>query len=101
MVVNPNNQPRQYKLQQNYPNPFNSSTLIKYALKKDVNVTINIYNILGQKVKTLVNEYQSAGYKLIIWDGTNDNGKGVSSGIYFYKLIAGEFIDKKKLAIIK
>lgn len=96
-----NSIPDEFSLSQNYPNPFNSSTLIKYALKKDVNVLINIYNVLGQKIKTLVDEYQNAGYKSIIWDGTNDNGKAVSSGIYFYKIIAGDFIDKKKMAIIK
>jgi hypothetical protein len=93
--------PDKFSLSQNYPNPFNPSTLIKYALKKDVKVSINVYNILGQKVKTLVNEYQNAGYKSIIWDGRNDNGKTVSSGIYIYKIIAGDFVDKKKMVIIK
>lgn len=96
-----NNVPLKHRLSQNYPNPFNLNTIIKYALKENTSVALFIYNILGQRVKTLVNEYQNAGYKSIIWDGTNENGELVSSGIYFYKLTAGNFVAEKKMLLLK
>jgi flagellar hook assembly protein FlgD len=70
-------------------------------LKKDINVTLKIYNILGQEIKTFVNEFQTAGYKTIIWDGTNNNGVVFSSGVYLLRLAAGEFVEIKKMLVIK
>lgn len=93
--------PQTFSLSQNYPNPFNPTTIIEYALPKDTRVKITIYNILGQKVKTLVDEFQSAGHKRIVWDSKNDKGHEVASGIYFYKIKAGEFTDSKKMVILK
>jgi len=93
--------PNRYSLLQNYPNPFNPQTVIQYALPHDCEVQITIYNILGQKVRTLVNEYQEAGYKRVVWDSRNDTGEEVASGIYFYKIKAGEFTDSKKMVILK
>jgi hypothetical protein len=99
----------EYSLSQNYPNPFNPITTFKYSLKKDSWVTIRIFNILGQEVKKLVDRFEQAGISSVDWNGTNDYGNPVSSGIYFYKLIAheislsstGNFIDQKKMVIIR
>jgi len=93
--------PKEFKLAQNYPNPFNPNTKISYALPKDCDVKLTIYNMLGQKIKVLVDEYQTAGYKHVHWDGKDDKGKEVASGIYFYRLDAGEFTESKKMLILK
>lgn len=93
--------PIKYNLSQNYPNPFNPSTKFSYSLKDNVNVKITIYDILGRVIRTLVNEYQDAGYKSVIWDGTNNNGINVSTGLYIYKMEAGSFINTKKMMFIK
>lgn len=93
--------PKEYALFQNYPNPFNPQTSIQYDLPKETEVKLTIYNILGQKVKTLVDERQKAGHKQILWDGRNDKGKEVSSGIYFYLLKTPEFKNTKKMMLIK
>ena len=93
--------PQQFALHQNYPNPFNPTTVIEYVLPKTSFVTIQIYNILGQKVKTLVEELQELGYKKIQWDGTDDNGNKVSSGIYFYRIVAGNFVKCRKMILLK
>jgi hypothetical protein len=94
--------PSAYQLQQNYPNPFNPSTTISYDLGVDAHVTLTIYNILGVAVKVLVDGYQSAnsGYT-VVWDGTDRNGLVVSSGVYFYRLSAGEFSETKKMMLMK
>ncbi|MDZ7268978.1 MAG: carbohydrate binding domain-containing protein [candidate division KSB1 bacterium] len=78
--------PAAYALAQNYPNPFNPETRISYALPRDVHVTLAIFNALGQKVRTLVQANQPAGRHEIVWDGRNDDGQSVASGIYFYQL---------------
>ncbi len=93
--------PTQYELSQNYPNPFNPSTTIKYALATDSRVSIHIYNMLGEKVRTLVNSQQEAGYYNVQWDGSNDYNQKVSSGIYIYRLEAGSFVQTKKMNLIK
>ena len=76
--------PAEFELHQNYPNPFNPGTRIQYTLKKRGHVTLHIYNIIGEKVKTLLDQDQPAGFHQINWDGKNDRGKSVSSGLYFY-----------------
>jgi len=93
--------PESFSLIQNYPNPFNPETDISYALPSDCKVNLTIYNLLGQKVKTLVNEPQTAGYKTTHWNGRDEQGNLVSSGIYFYKLNAGEYTDTKKMVMTK
>ncbi len=95
------NIPKEFSLSQNYPNPFNPQTIIQYGLPYDCDVEIAIYNILGQKIKTLVNEHQQAGRRRKAWDGRNENGEEVSSGIYFYRIKAGEFVQTKKMAVLK
>jgi len=93
--------PETFSLAQNYPNPFNARTVIRYALPRDSKVKISIYNILGQRVKVLLNEYQSAGHKTVIWDGKNQKGKEVASGVYFYKIKADDFTSSKKMLLLK
>lgn len=93
--------PTDYALHQNYPNPFNLSTEISYELRIRSFVEISIYNALGQRVKTLIKAKQSAGLHSVNWNGTDAFGKTVSSGTYFYKLIAGDFIDTKKMMLLK
>ncbi len=93
--------PTEYALHQNYPNPFNPSTTIRYDLKENAEVRLEIFNILGQKVRTLVNERQTAGSRSVIWEARNDIGEAVTSGVYFYRLQAGEFVETKKLLLLK
>jgi subtilisin family serine protease len=85
----------------NAPNPFNASTSISYYVPRDAQVTLEVYNIRGQKVKTLVNGTKSAGSYLVIWDGTNSNGDVVSSGVYFYNLSIGVERVTKKMTFLK
>ena len=93
--------PEEYALHQNYPNPFNPSTQIGYALPENSNVTIVIYNMLGSKVRTLINEVQDAGFRNILWNATNDNGAPVSAGMYIYTIQAGKFYQAKKMILLK
>ena len=93
--------PHTFSLAQNYPNPFNARTIINYSLPKDSEVKIEIYNVLGQRVKTVVNEYQLAGYKTVVWDGTNQKGSAVGSGIYLYRIQAGDFTSSRKMLLLK
>ena len=96
-VQNSNNkQPNSYKLFQNYPNPFNPTTTISYNLKKNIFVSLIIYDALGRKVVTLVNQYQNQGNHKVVLDAKN-----LSSGIYFYRLSTGDFTETKKLILIK
>ncbi|MBN2461837.1 MAG: T9SS type A sorting domain-containing protein [Candidatus Cloacimonetes bacterium] len=88
-------------LYQNYPNPFNPYTTISYLLAEVSSNTIKIYNIKGQIIKTFVNDVKSAGEHSVIWDGTDDNNKPVSSGIYFYKLKINDYEKTKKMILLK
>ncbi|MCX6163749.1 MAG: T9SS type A sorting domain-containing protein [Ignavibacteriae bacterium] len=88
--------PSEYKLYQNYPNPFNPSTIIKFQIKDSRFTTLKIYNILGKEVATLVNEKQSPGVYEVVFDALN-----LPSGIYFYKLVAGDFVETKRMVLIK
>ena len=95
------NLPDNYKLFQNYPNPFNPTTTIKYQLTKESDVRLTVYNSLGQVVKTLVNTHQPAGNYTLNWNGTNQFGSKVSSGIYFYRLDTDGFASVKKMIMLK
>jgi len=88
-------------LSQNYPNPFNPSTTIRYSVPRKSMVTIEIFNILGEKITTLVNESKPAGEYRIAWDGSDINGVKVATGIYFYRLRSGDFVEMKKMLLIK
>jgi hypothetical protein len=93
--------PKRFSLSQNYPNPFNPRTNIRFGLPQDAHVTLTIYNVLGQKVATLVDEPQSAGFKAVWWNGKDAEGDEASSGVYFYRLTAGEFSEVKKMLLVK
>lgn len=93
--------PKVYNLYQNYPNPFNPTTTVKFDLPKDGFVKIFIYNVLGQRVRTLVNETMSAGVKRIVWDGRNDSGIMVTSGLYIYQINAGNYSNTRKMIFMK
>ena len=85
----------------NYPNPFNPVTKLRYTIPKNRLVSSIIYDMLGRQVKTLVNQTQNAGYASVIWDATNDYGKPVSAGIYLYQIQTGEYIQTKKMVLLK
>jgi len=85
----------------NYPNPFNPETTISYRLAEDSDVEISVYNVKGQKVRTLVNDIFSAGQHSVVWTGDNDLGQKVSSGIYFYKFTTGDYTTTKKMILMK
>jgi endo-1,4-beta-xylanase len=93
--------PKKFELFQNYPNPFNPTTIIKYNLPQASNVQINIYNVLGVKVKTLVNQFQNAGSYQINWNGSDDQNNSVASGIYVYRLESGDIKMLKKMILIR
>jgi len=93
--------PEVFALHQNYPNPFNPSTRIKYDLPEAENVQIMVYDIMGRKVRTLINEYQDIGYRTILWDATDDYGRAVSAGMYVYMIQAGDFRQVKKMVLLK
>lgn len=93
--------PKAYALYQNYPNPFNPLTSIKFALPKMAYVTLKIYNVLGQEVRTLANGNKPAGYYDIVWDGLDNTGKQTASGIYLYRLHTDDFIKSRKMILIK
>jgi flagellar hook assembly protein FlgD len=94
--------PTSYSVAQNYPNPFNASTVIRYSLPDNARVKIEIFNILGQKVRTLVDEVQTAGYKTVEWNGTNAQNRTVASGVYFYKIdMGGKHSEVKQMTMLK
>jgi PKD repeat protein len=94
-------QPVEYALEQNYPNPFNPTTTIRYQLKRRSNVTLEIFDVVGRLVRTLVNGEQLTGAHAAIWDGTNEVGIEASSGVYFYRLRANDFTMVRKLLLVK
>jgi len=95
------NLPRQFGLAQNYPNPFNPGTSIDFSLPVASRATVDVYNVVGEKVTTLLDRFLPAGRYSVNWDGANADGKPASSGMYFYRLKAGEFTDTKKMMLVK
>jgi hypothetical protein len=100
--------PAEFAVFQNYPNPFNPSTTISYALPQECRVSIKIYNILGAEVRTLISEVQTARYYSTLWNGQDNSGSMVSSGLYFYRIIAEplnagatNFVQMKKMILLK
>jgi hypothetical protein len=93
--------PKDFSLLQNLPNPFNPQTEISYDLPNACHVKLSIYNLLGQRLRTLVDEYQTTGHKTVLWDSKDDRGNRVASGIYFYQIQAGNFTDAKKMILMK
>ncbi len=93
--------PLKYYLHQNYPNPFNPITTLNYGLPEDAMANITIYDMMGREVKTLTYGFQTSGYKSVEWNATNDQGEPVSAGVYLYKIQAGDFVDTKKMILLK
>jgi len=93
--------PHAYTLAQNIPNPFNSGTSISYSLPEKSHVTIRIFNILGQEVKTVVDEFRNAGEYSVRWDGRNNSGRSVSTGLYLYRIEAGDYSGTRKMLFLK
>ena len=93
--------PLEFALYQNYPNPFNPQTTVDYTVGKRGRVTLEIFDILGRRIRTLVDETQSPGKYSVLWDGLNDSGQPVAAGVYFSRLTASEFKGSKKLVLIR
>jgi len=90
-----------FALKQNYPNPFNPTTQISFEIPEDGNVKLKIYNSVGQLVKTLVDDNMSKGYHQVNWNASDNNGIKLSSGVYFYTLTSGSFVESKKMILMK
>jgi len=93
--------PQRYALGQNYPNPFNATTLIEYQLPKRSQVELSIHNLSGEKVVTLVKQQQEAGVHRVSWQGADEMGRGVASGVYLYRLRAGDYVATRKLLLLR
>jgi hypothetical protein len=85
----------------NYPNPFNPETAISYSVKSDAPVTLEVYNLKGQKIRTLVNSDVKGGNYTVTWKGDDEHGNKVASGVYFYKMSSGKFTSSKKMILLK
>jgi hypothetical protein len=99
--VNTGRIPSDYVLADNYPNPFNPTTTITFGLPRAGQVRLAVYNLLGQRVATLMDGFKPAGWHEVSWNGRNDEGSAVSSGVYFYRLETDEFIQSRKMLLIK
>ena len=93
--------PIKYTLHQNYPNPFNPTTFLCYDLPNQAQVTLTIYDLIGREVTQLVNTTQKAGYRSVHWSATDMHGKPVSAGVYLYQIRAGEFVQTRKMVLLK
>jgi hypothetical protein len=93
--------PTEFSLSQNYPNPFNPTTRIDYFLPQSEHVELVVYNVAGQQVRQLANQRESAGPHSIFWDSRNTDGEGVASGVYFYRLRAGDFTTSRRMVLLK
>jgi hypothetical protein len=99
-----NQYPVKFSLKQNYPNPFNGSTTITYDIpdgQRLIKSLVQVYNLLGQKVKTLVSKEHDPGTYTVVWNGTDENGVAVSSGVYFYRLITKNYSTARKMIYVK
>ncbi|HOH47110.1 MAG TPA: FlgD immunoglobulin-like domain containing protein, partial [Candidatus Cloacimonadota bacterium] len=91
----------QTELVGNYPNPFNPETTIRFSLQNAGTVSLNVYNARGQLVRSLVNNQMASGAHSVVWNGLDDSGRGVSSGIYYYRMQAGNFNQTRKMVLVK
>ena len=94
-------QPTDFTLEQNYPNPFNPETTIRYSLPQETKVELTIFNVLGQKITTLLSKVQVAGSHRIQWNGLDAHGRSMPSGVYIYRIKAGQFIDSRRLVLLR
>jgi hypothetical protein len=95
------NVPETFSLHQNYPNPFNPITSLRYDLPEQAQVTLTVYDLMGREVTQLVNTTQEAGYRSVKWNATDSFGKPVSAGVYLYQIRAGEFVQTRKMVLLK
>jgi hypothetical protein len=93
--------PLKFALHENYPNPFNPTTTLRFDLPEVSDITLTIYNMLGQKVRTFDYQNTSAGYHSVTWDATNDYGDPVGAGVYLYQLRADQFVKTRKMVLLK
>jgi hypothetical protein len=100
-IEDPFEVPTSYAVSNNYPNPFNPTTTINYQLPQMSDVSLVIYNVLGQKVRTLINRQVEAGYHTVVWDGHNDSGQQVATGLYIYKFQARDYVKTMKMMLLK
>jgi flagellar hook assembly protein FlgD len=101
MEIISNDIPNIFMLYNAYPNPFNPTTMIKYDIPEDTFVSVNIYDMIGRRVRTMLSKRISAGRKSIIWDGTNSFGQPVSAGTYFYTIKTDRYFETKKIILLK
>lgn len=99
--VQPEAKASTFKLERNFPNPFNPETVLKFNLPEASRVSLNVYNILGQVVRTLVDEELPAGAHSVVWDGKNGQGSDVASGVYFYRIKAGDFESTMRMTLLR
>ena len=100
-VSSSDNVPDSYLLHQNFPNPFNPKTKIRYDLQKSGFVNIDIYNVIGKHIKSLVNEKQEIGYQSVYWNATDASGQPVPAGLYIYTIQTDDFSSTKKMILVK
>jgi murein tripeptide amidase MpaA len=100
-VADPWTTPTRAVLSQNVPNPFNPSTVISYQLPVNTHTALTVYNLLGQEVRALVRGYKEAGSYRVMWDGRDNSGNVVASGVYFYRMVAGDFVQSRRMLLIK
>ena len=93
--------PAQFTLHQNYPNPFNPATLIRFDLPTPAHVKLEVFNLLGQRVAKLVDESMKSGRHSVIWDGKNQSGEDTASGVYLYRLTAGDYTKVRRMTILR
>ncbi len=93
--------PTEYRLEQNYPNPFNPTTTIRFALPEASHVALRIFNMLGQEIRTLVDSQYGAGYHSVRWDGKTESGNAAASGVYVYQFRAGDFLQTRKMLLLR
>jgi len=93
--------PTEFALHENYPNPFNPTTTLRFDLPEASNLTLTIYNMLGQKVRTFNYQNTSAGYHSVKWNATNDYGDPVGAGVYLYQLRANHYLETRKMVLLK
>ena len=98
---NPNTLPSGYGLEQNYPNPFNPSTSIEFSLPSKSHVKLEVYNLLGRKIASIADRFFESGTHTVNWDGKNFSGEQAASGIYFYRMEAGQFDLTRKMILLK
>ena len=93
--------PTDYALQQSYPNPFNATAIIEFAIPEAAHVRLEVYNVLGRKVRTLADGNQAAGFYRMVWDGLDAGGRPVPTGLYFYRLVANQWTKTRRMMILK